>query len=139
MSKFTMSVRGAEQILKFLDTKNPGWAAPWRKALQTATGEGLAHAENRAPYLTGALQAHLTSRLDPRPVPRFGKVVLQDFGGFRYGGRLEGDKTTRYRSGPYQGNKTRGWIVRALKDTKPRIIELLGAAAREIESKWGHS
>lgn len=137
MSKFSLRVRGAAEILRFLDARNPGYAAPWKKALRLATSDALGFARSRAPVKSGALAAHLTTRLDARPVPRFGKVILRDFGGFRYGGRLEGDPTTKYRGGRYRNRKTRGWIVRALKDVRPRVIELLGGAAREIEATWG--
>jgi hypothetical protein len=137
-------IAGIDELQAKLRSAEPIYAAPWRKALETATDE-VFDAEKQAAgrmRLTGRMEAHLLKRMDARPMPEWG-YVSQDAvadtpdrkrgGLFRYPWALNASERFHFRG---TGRTTRGWWDRPLQRMTKRVQELLSEAARRIEARW---
>lgn len=139
-SDYTIEVRGLNRLLRALQDTDPLFAEPLRNAFDEGGDLMLEAAQTRAPSGRGTLAQRITKRLDSRPVPRFVKVgptpMPLSTGGFRYPGALEGGEMYHYRSGPFAGQKTRGWLSGVKKDVARYVRQIIKAAGKEIEAAW---
>lgn len=149
VAKVSIKIEGLDPIIKALQSNNPIYAEPWKKALYKAVQLGAKAVKSRAPVLTGTLRSSVTTRLDSRTVPLYGLVSMgaTSAGGARYGFTLDAGKgkkdksgansVTHYRSGVKAGRPTRRWFRGSLTVIRKEVNMLLSGAAREIEARWG--
>lgn len=118
-----IEIQGISRLLFHLRTDQPFHAPAWRAAVQEATLLVKQEAMKTAPSATGHLRASITSRLDPRPVPRWG-IVSTD---------ATAADGTRYPFVLNAGHRTpkRTWINAQHVTKKGRVVQRWKASKRQ--------
>lgn len=142
MARLQIKLIGASQIIAKCN-ENGLLAGPWSAAMNDVAGVAKGEIRKRTPLYHGRLEASLTSKVDPRPVPHY---VFLDAGaenkGYRYGWALEAGHGKRKHGQPYTFHyagfrtSTRHWFSGARTKINAAIAPILNSAARAIEQRW---
>lgn len=136
-ARITVRVEGIQALLRDL-RDDPVYAKPWIDALKAASELAAAGLKRHVP---GGRGADIKVAIQKADVPKWGRARMPSRrrGKFRYLGALHGSRRIafRYRTGPFRGQRTRDWFEKARASVRDRIVALITAAERKIESQWG--
>lgn len=140
--RLQIKLEGAKVLVAKLN-ENALLAGPWSAAMSETAKLAETEIRKRTPLLSGQLEASVTSKVDPRPVPHY---VFLNAGaenkGFRYGWALEVGHGKRKKGQQYGYHyagfrmSTRHWFSGARRKINAQIEPVLNAAARAIEERW---
>lgn len=110
-------------------------APPLKSAITASTEDAARIVESRAPRRTGRLAASITTKVDTREIPRWGRVSVSARSrskryprGYRYPRLLEYGKKSRHQR----------WFRGAITPAKNALARHVEAAKRAIERTWAH-
>ena len=106
---------------------------PMREFFKRATITVQGTARKRSPVDTGYLRSSLSTEIDGREVPLWGKVGTDIA---VYPEVLEESSRHHYRGGPFRGQQTQHWLSGSLMESETVLKGLLDDLGDDIRKQW---
>ncbi len=134
--KATLKLEGFDEVVAKLRSDHI-YAYAWRRLMTEAAKLVKAAAQGRAPVGSGAMRATMTYKIEPKPVPLYAVITLNQ-AGKRYGFLLNAGKGKGGSVLHYRGTKkrTRRWFIGAISICRKHIQRKMNALAQEIQRTW---
>ena len=137
-----ITIRGLPELVAKLNADRL-LGQQWREIVTATVAVGVQRAQRRAPaQQAGRLAAAITSTIDFRPVPLWGRIELakvtnpEDENEVAFGSLLNASSLHHYRAGRRRGKPTQGWFRGVQKSVRGRLNFKLRELAKAVEVAW---